>query len=54
MLTRQMLILAIFQLTGKGEAYSMEDIKLMDDKTLNDTFNYWSKLKTQNSRREFK
>jgi len=53
-LSREMYRLAIYQLTGRGEGISMEDLKLMDDKTLSGTFNYWSNLKTQNSRREIK
>ena len=51
--TREMLILAVYQVTGRGEGISMEDIKLMDDKTLNDTFNEFNELKTQNSRRKY-
>ena len=50
--SRQMLILAVYQVTGRGEGISMEDIKLMDNKTLNATFKEFNELKTLNSRRK--
>ena len=51
MTNKQMLMLALFQVTAKGEVYSMKEIKEMSMKTLQEQFNYFSKLKTQNSRR---
>ena len=45
------LIIALFQVTGRGKVFSMNDIKEMNNKQLEEQWEYYSDLKTSNSRR---
>ena len=44
-ITREMLILALYQVTGKGIVFTIADLKGMSNTELSDNWKYYSNIK---------